>query len=70
MTAHGRNIWLCGNAKCRARLAVVRGEYPKRRLTVCLGVPPAQHREDGSLVIHCPRCGMDNRFEWRKPGRG
>lgn len=73
MPIAGRSFWTCGTATCRddtgnrTRLAVVRGEHPHRRLQVCLGVPQAQHREDGSVVVHCPRCGRDNRFEWRAP---
>jgi hypothetical protein len=70
MPAAGRSHWTCGSPTCcdgsgnRTRLAVVRGEYPHRRLQVCLGVPQAQHREDGSVIVHCPSCGRDNKFEW------
>lgn len=73
MRQHGRNVWLCGDRAChdpdgrRTRLAVVRGEFPRRRLTPCLGVPLPQVREDGAVVIHCPRCGRDNWFRWRAP---
>lgn len=67
MPTAGRSNWLC---RCGARLAVVRGSHPRRRLQVCLGVPQAQHREDGTVVVHCPQCGRDNRFEWRVPVKG
>ena len=64
MPAAGRSNWRC---RCEARLAVVRGVHPKRKLQPALDVPPPTYFEDGTVLIHCPRCGHDNWFQWRPP---
>jgi hypothetical protein len=56
--------WRCA---CGARLAVIRGQYPRRRLQPALDVPLPQYREDGIVALHCPACGKDNYFAWRPP---
>lgn len=69
MSTNGRSHWVCSNRACNRRLATVRGEHPKRRLSTTANATGVTFLQDGRVRVRCGGCGNLNVFEWREPAK-